>query len=137
MTASDRVCPECARPPVPGFERCYSHLDNDDRVRVIRSTDPAVRAAATGQWRKGKLNEPGAWPQASEPDSDSRIVCPHCQTAGKVRSEQVKVKRGVSGGKATAAVLTGGLSTLGTGLSRKQTVTSMRCGNCRTTWTVD
>jgi len=64
------------------------------------------------------------------------IVCPHCQTRGQVRTQRKRVKRGVSGGKATGALLTGGLSLLGTGLSRKETVTEMRCGNCHTTWTV-
>lgn len=63
-----------------------------------------------------------------------QIVCPHCQTQGSVSTKQVKQKVGVSGGKATAAVLTGGISLLGTGLSRKQQVTQAHCGNCGSTW---
>lgn len=62
------------------------------------------------------------------------MICPHCRTKGRVKTEQVKRKMGVSGGKATAAVLTGGLSILGTGLSRKQKVTEAKCGNCNATW---
>jgi hypothetical protein len=69
-------------------------------------------------------------------DPGSRLVCPHCQTKGRVRTKQVKVKKGISGGKATGAVLTGGLSMLATGLSRKTTATQMTCGSCRVTWTV-
>jgi len=52
-----------------------------------------------------------------------------------VTTKPVKVKRGVSGGKATAAVLTGGISLLGTGLSRKVKATELHCGNCSMTWT--
>ena len=66
----------------------------------------------------------------------SKIVCPHCQTAGKVTSREVKQKQGLSGGKVTGAVLTGGISMLGTGLSRKAKVTEMKCGNCATVWHV-
>lgn len=68
---------------------------------------------------------------------DAQIVCPHCSHRGSVRTSRVKVKRGVSGGKATAAVLTVGISVLATGLSRKQRATSATCGNCNVTWTID
>lgn len=68
---------------------------------------------------------------------ETKILCPHCHTRGNVTSTVVKAKRGVSGGKVTGAVLTGGLSILGTGLSRKQQVTEMHCGNCGTTWHVE
>jgi hypothetical protein len=45
-------------------------------------------------------------------------------------------KRGISGGKATGALFTGGLSMVATGLSRKQHMTQMRCSNCGTAWDV-
>ncbi|WGL50625.1 hypothetical protein P5P86_11685 [Nocardioides sp. BP30] len=64
----------------------------------------------------------------------TKLVCPHCQVEGKVRTRQVKQKQGISGGKATGAVLTAGLSVLATGLSRKQRVTEASCGNCGITW---
>ena len=38
---------------------------------------------------------------------NTAMVCPHCQSIGKTRTKEVKQKKGVSGGKATAAVLTG------------------------------
>jgi hypothetical protein len=66
--------------------------------------------------------------------ASKQIVCPHCQLRGKVSTKEVQVKRGVSGGKATGAVLTGGLSLLATGLSRKQKATEAKCDNCRVTW---
>jgi hypothetical protein len=40
------------------------------------------------------------------------MICPHCQCKGSVRVKRVQEKAGVSGGKATAALLTGGLSLL-------------------------
>lgn len=130
---SAAACQECSKDAVPGFDRCYGHLGWEERAQVIRSDDPDVRRAATGHWRQGKVAAPPPRPTTTS----SQIVCPHCQVAGKVTSERVRVKRGVSGGKATGAILTGGLSMLGTGLSRKQMITSLRCGNCRMTWTVD
>ena len=44
------------------------------------------------------------------------------------------MKKGISGGKATGAVLTGGLSLLATGLSRKEMVREAYCYNCKMTW---
>jgi hypothetical protein len=64
----------------------------------------------------------------------ANLVCPHCQTQGRVSRTPATRKRGISGGKATAAVFTGGTSLLATGLSRKQHVMAMYCGNCRTRW---
>jgi hypothetical protein len=65
---------------------------------------------------------------------NSQMVCPHCQTKGMIRIKSVSNKKGISGGKATAALLTGGLSILGTGLSRKEKGTQAHCENCNNTW---
>lgn len=65
---------------------------------------------------------------------NAQLVCPHCGKQGMVRAKPVKVKGGISGGKATGALLTGGVSILATGLSRKNRVTEARCGSCQTTW---
>lgn len=62
------------------------------------------------------------------------VVCPHCQQKGPVHTKKVTHKAGVSGGKATAAVLTGGVSLLAVGLSRKQDLTEAHCTNCNSTW---
>jgi transcription elongation factor Elf1 len=69
-------------------------------------------------------------------EADAQLVCPHCQTKGSVRSTHGKVKKGISGGKATAAVLTAGVSMLATGLSHKGQATQLKCSNCGTTWQV-
>jgi predicted RNA-binding Zn-ribbon protein involved in translation (DUF1610 family) len=63
-----------------------------------------------------------------------QFVCPHCGTQDCVYSRRVKVKSGISGGKATGALLTGGLSLLATGLSRKEQKTEAYCDNCKTQW---
>jgi hypothetical protein len=63
-----------------------------------------------------------------------KIVCPHCQKKGRVRTKPMKRKRGVSGAKATGGLLTGGLSILATGLSRKEKVTQAYCASCKSTW---
>lgn len=63
-----------------------------------------------------------------------KVMCQHCQVVGNVSTRSVKVKRGISGGKATAAVMTLGWSMLGTGLSRKVTMTEAKCGNCGSVW---
>ena len=62
------------------------------------------------------------------------MMCPHCQEKGRVRTKPVERKKGVSGGKATAAILTGGVSMLATGLSRKERLTEAHCDNCGNNW---
>lgn len=74
--------------------------------------------------RDGNLVDPTAGP---------KIKCRHCGEAS-VTSRQVRRKQGVSGGKATGAVLTLGWSTLLTGLSRKATVTELHCASCGLTY---
>lgn len=74
------------------------------------------------------------------PTDGPGILCPHCQTRGMVSTWDATgtAKRGIHGGKATAGILTGGLSLLGTGLSRKESVafTEYHCMNCKNTWRV-
>jgi hypothetical protein len=65
---------------------------------------------------------------------NAQMICPHCQTKGNVYTERTKMKQGISGGKATGAVLTLGVSMLATGLSRKQKVTKAKCKNCGSEW---
>jgi len=62
------------------------------------------------------------------------LICPHCQTKSQVRTKSILQKSGISGGKATAAVLTSGVSLLATGLSRKEQVTQAHCDHCSSTW---
>ena len=65
---------------------------------------------------------------------DAKLFCPHCQQFGFVTTEPTTIKRGVSGGKVTAALLTGGVTMLATGLSQESVVTKATCSNCGSTW---
>lgn len=62
------------------------------------------------------------------------LVCPHCQTRGRVTTRAVSVKTGFSTGKASFAVVTLGFSTLLTGLAKKEFVTEAHCDACGSTW---
>jgi hypothetical protein len=63
-----------------------------------------------------------------------KLICPHCQTRGSVRTKPIILKKGISGGKATAAILTGGVSLVATGLSKKHNQTQAHCMHCGSTW---
>lgn len=99
-----------------------------------------VRCSTTG-WIGPVLTK---WPQFTHagckvkhpavPPPNPHMVCPHCQTIGFVATTQVKVKRGISGGKATGAILTGGFSLLATGLARQDVLTQATCGKCGMQW---
>jgi len=78
--------------------------------------------------------KPEDLPQKPKPRTNTAMICPHCQSKGTVTTERVKMKKGVSGTKATAAVLTGGVSILATGLSRKEELTKAHCTSCGNTW---
>ncbi len=65
---------------------------------------------------------------------NAAMVCPHCQTKGKVETKHITQKKGISESKAAAAVVTGGLSVLAVGLSRKEGATQAHCGSCGNTW---
>lgn len=75
--------------------------------------------------------EPGWAAKGAYGPVNRALRCPHCGKTGAVHAKKGKQKKGVSGGKATAAVLTMGVSMLGTGLSRKEQVWETFCGNCR------
>lgn len=65
---------------------------------------------------------------------NDKILCPHCGERGQVRTQRSQQKAGISGGKVMGGLLTGGVSLLATGLSRKQWVTNARCGSCQSQW---
>lgn len=69
----------------------------------------------------------------TEPVSPN-VICPHCMHTNCVQMKREKNKNGISGGKATGAILTGGVSLLATGLSRKQWVTKCKCTHCKSQW---
>ena len=73
-------------------------------------------------------------PYAKYGPLNTALICPHCSYQGGIQTKAVKVKTGISGAKATGALLTGGLSLLATGLSHKQKATEAHCSNCGSDW---
>lgn len=74
--------------------------------------------------------------QANKPALNDKLTCPHCNVTGQVLSGVVTRKKGISGGKATGALMTGGLSLFAVGLSRKEATRHLSCGNCGMEWDV-
>lgn len=72
------------------------------------------------------------------PDGDNipSLLCPHCNTKGNVYRKAVKESDGISGGKATGAILTGGTSLWLTGLSKQYEAAKLRCKSCDSRWAV-
>ena len=62
------------------------------------------------------------------------IICPQCQTRGYVHAQKIDQNKGISGGKAAGALMTGGLSILAVGISRHEKATQCHCENCKTDW---
>ena len=65
---------------------------------------------------------------------NQKIVCPHCQKAGFVRTKIIMQDKGIHGSKVAAAVITGGITVLAGGLSRKEQMTKAHCENCNSDW---
>ena len=65
-----------------------------------------------------------------KPDGSEMIICQYCQRRGGISLRKVKRKKGISGGKATAAILTLGWSLLATGLAKKVDQTEVHCSYC-------
>jgi hypothetical protein len=67
-------------------------------------------------------------------DNDAQILCPQCQVKGKVITTRTKKRKGISGGRAIAMIVTGGLSLPAAGISRFDEVTEASCSNCGSKW---
>jgi hypothetical protein len=99
----------------------------------------AAGAKTSGRWiasaskTVGKSIEAAA-KMAAYGNRNAALVCPHCQSQGTVHTKPVDQKKGIHGGKATAGILTGGVSLLATGLSRKERLTEAHCTHCGSTW---
>ena len=108
------------------LERWWSSLSERDQEKVQkrlqkrRERHEREKKLYTHEFRYGPVN--------------SALVCSHCQEKGYVRTKTVDQKKGISGGKSTAAVLTAGVSTLFAGLSRHEMNTQAHCDNCHSTW---
>lgn len=106
-------------------------------AREFGSQEPPAASAAASRPEKSRSERiSDALERAQRRPGDVHLTCPHCQTKGRVTSRIVRQKKGISGSKATGAILTGGISMLGTGLSRKEKHTEMTCHNCQTKWVI-
>lgn len=97
-------------------EQRETRIRNEQEEKAIERRQQLAVAA-----KKAKSNSPN-------------FICPHCKEAGFVFVKNSTKKMGVSGSKATAAILTSGLSLLAVGLSRKEDVTEAHCYNCNSDW---
>jgi hypothetical protein len=119
MTAC-ALAPRCKEEAVEGSSFCAKH-----RAKT-------GQAAFNAAQRVGPRR-----PSTPTRYANPTLTCLHCGQAGGVAERRVTVKKGISGGKATGAIMTAGLSLFATGLSRKQEVRERRCSNCGTTWHVE
>lgn len=108
----------------------------NDRDNLV--PEPPLNDPYFGNVAKPLPPKPQPWDAeaARQAEQQAQIVCQHCRVTGKIQSRMTSVKRGVSGGKLAAALLTGGLSLLFVGLSRDEMVRQMSCQNCGMTWAV-
>ena len=125
------TCKVCKHPVLKHdtdkYGTCYSCFIKLGRTSSnIDDTDFEKLARNNYLGKEGKANE--------EPDTGSILVCPRCLTKGNVTERMVKVKTGFSTCKTSWTLVTGGLSTLLTGLAKKEFVTEAHCDACGSTW---
>ena len=114
------TCPECSK-------------EVSDQASACPGCGYPIHSAASGEPEQVTV-QLGFFDSAAGFMLSGEIVCPHCHKVGCVATRRAKAKKGISGAKATGALLTGGLSLLATGLSRKQWVTEAKCKSCHSTW---
>jgi uncharacterized paraquat-inducible protein A len=115
----------------------FAALPSEEQARILAERAEKQKQLAASAEMARKANHEAMLRTAatnSHGPINSAMMCPHCQTKGKVRTKKILQKKGVSGGKAAAAVLTGGVSILAVGLSRKEANTQAHCDNCRNSW---
>jgi predicted RNA-binding Zn-ribbon protein involved in translation (DUF1610 family) len=129
-TGKTKACPFCGETILAVAVKCKHCGEFLDSAEVAASVGTAALPppASAAQYMTPGTSAPSAY------GSSAAIKCPHCGATGGVNVRRIKQKKGVSGAKATAAVLTLGISVLGTGLSRKEKVSEAHCKNCNVTW---
>lgn len=121
-------------PPPPPVGTPSSPNRTAEQTTASPGEHKETRAEYLARINSTTLSAPAGRSRTSRPSKSAQMVCPPCHTKGRVTTKAVKAKKGVSGGKATAAVITGGWSVFATGLSRKEKLTEARCGHCGATW---
>ncbi len=114
---------------------CIGHITSSGRCSVCGLTVAEAKKAEDLREKTQPIGRPITFDEmALWGKQNPAITCPQCHKRGYVCTKQVKRKKGISGGKATGALLTGGISLLLTGLSRKESVTQAHCTYCDSTW---
>jgi hypothetical protein len=119
-------------------------FDGLRRVMQPRLSE-AQRGQPGAEWREWKERQRKGWREWQERQQENYVeehfgavnpalVCPHCHEKDHVRTKAIDQKKGVSGDKATGALLTGGISLFYTGLSRHEQNTQAHCDHCESTW---
>ena len=116
-----KKCPDCAELVQPEARICRFC-----RFEFVTATQPAPR-----EW-----DPRGAIAISNGTYAYPNLVCPHCQTKDSTTRRPKTVKEGISGAKATGALMSAGLSLYATGLSKKKQVAEFHCYACGTVWTV-
>jgi hypothetical protein len=120
--------PERERYRLAQKEALSAHLDR--RHKAKRESLVEKQEAL----QNAKLRQHEAALDALHGQLNAAMICPHCHAKGRIRTQIVDRKKGVSGGKATAALLTAGISMLATGLSRMERLTQAYCANGNNSW---
>ncbi len=121
---------------VVGFIALWVSVTLEDRRNTKDMTEAQKRVYREHQKAKGE--EMKAALRARRDGGQAQIVCPHCQTRGGVTARATRRNTRLGVRKTGAAILTLGASApLTGGISKKQSITEMRCSNCGMSWTVD
>ena len=118
-------------------DEMLARLSPDERYRILEEREEQrlqKAAALNARVEASRASQKAVMATQEFGPINAAMVCPHCQTKGGVRTKKITQKKGISGGKATAAVLTGGVSLLAVGLSRKEASTQAHCDACGNTW---
>lgn len=131
---ADRPRPkaEAHEPTQVSWREALTGKKSDGGPPPARTPAAPKRPGAIARWAAAEEEKARA-----QREAQARIVCQFCHEAGHVTATLKQKKHGVSGGKATAALLTGGVSLVAVGLSRKGMVTRLTCGNCSMSWDVE
>lgn len=120
------TCPECQKQVSDKASSCihcgFPFDDNSNKTEQNGIAEIDTSLDFDESWKGFQLNR--------------EIICPSCHKKGCVISRNMKRKTGISGAKATGALLTGGLSLLAVGLSKKELATELKCKNCNSIWTL-
>jgi len=116
------------------FIAIHSHKKANNEKKRVAAMSPEERQQYLDEKKKQLDKKQNQLENMQHGPVNPILICPHCQTAGSVRTRSIKAKKGISGGKATAAILTGGISMLATGLSRKENSTEAYCSHCKSRW---